>query len=189
MAAKQKAGLLGIMMGIVVIAMCAISIVGVAIDEWTVRETDTAIGSADLSTSFGDYSDLVIGEEGEGIEDAFEDLEFDGKNPVAMRNAMVVFGYIAVIAVCALALLYLLKMVVNVGLMRFLVGILGIVTLAAGAVLTAMTAIYCDSTTIFVSFPIIGEIDLGLALGVGAYLSCIGTMAGGLSAVIGVARK
>lgn len=81
MAAKQKAGLLGIMMGIVVIAMCAISIVGVAIDEWTVRETDTAIGSADLSTSFGDYSDLVIGEEGEGIEDASRTSNSTARTP------------------------------------------------------------------------------------------------------------
>ena len=191
---KQKPSMLGIIMGIVVLAMCAISVTGLAIDEWTVYEVNTAhVDTEDLeklfnmSQPFGDYSDSVIGEEGEKIEDI--EISFDTDDPAAVRTTMVVFGYIAVIAVCALALLYLLKMVVNVGLMRFLVGILGIVTLAAGAVLTAMTAIYCDSTTIFVSFPFIGEIDLGLALGVGAYLSCIGTMAGGLSAVIGVARK
>lgn len=186
MAAKQKAGLLGIMMGIVVIAMCAIAIVGVAIDEWTVRETDTAIGSADLSTSFGDYSDLVIGEEGEGIEDAFEDLEFDGKNPVAMRNAMVVFGYIAVAAVCVLAILYLLKMVLNFGLIRLFVGVFGILTLAAGAVLTGVTASYCAN---MVSIEIGSAFNTAMVMGVGAYLTCIGTMAGGIAAVVGVARK
>ena len=186
MAAKQKAGLLGIMMGIVVIAMCAISIVGVAIDEWTVRETDTAIGSADLSTLFGDYSDLVIGEEGEGIEDAFEDLEFDGKNPVAMRNAMVVFGYIAVAAVCVLAILYLLKMVLNFGLIRLFVGVFGILTLAAGAVLTGVTASYCAN---MVSIEIGSAFNTAMVMGVGAYLTCIGTMAGGIAAVVGVARK
>ena len=34
---KQKAGMLGIVMGLVVLAMCAISITGLAIDEWTGR--------------------------------------------------------------------------------------------------------------------------------------------------------
>ena len=103
-----------------------------------------------------------------------------------MRTVMVVFGDVAVIAVCALAVLYLLKMVLNFGLMRFFVGIVGILTLAAGAVLTGVTASYCAD---FIGNAEIAGFSSGLALGVGAYLTCIGTMAGGIAAVIGVARQ
>lgn len=193
---KQKAGMLGIIMGLVVLAMCAISIAGLAMDEWTIVSVNSDLVDIedlkeygiDTSESFGDYSDSVIGEEGEKIEDI--EISFDSDNPDALRTAMVVFGYIAVIAVCALAVLYLLKMVLNFGLMRFFVGIVGIVTLAAGAVLTAMTALYCDSIVLSINLPIVGNlIEAKTILGVGAYLSCIGTMAGGLAAVVGVARK
>lgn len=188
--AKQKASILGIVMGLVVLAMCAISIVGLAVDEWTAVKAESDLidlEELDLdsyATSFGDYSETVIGEDGEKLEDI--EISFDTENPAAMRTVMVVFGYIAVIAVCALAVLYLLKMVLNFGLMRFFVGILGIVTLAAGAVLTGMTVAYCNSV-ISIDIPLLGSAEC--VLGIGAYLTCIGTMAGGLAAVIGVARK
>lgn len=194
--AKQKASILGIVMGLVVLAMCAISIVGLAVDEWTLVSVDSDLVDIedledygiDTSKSFGSYSEDVLGEEGEKLEDI--EISFDTENPAAMRTVMVVFGYIAVIAVCALAVLYLLKMVLNFGLMRFFVGVLGIVTLAAGAVLTAMTVLYCDSIVLSIDLPFIGNlVEAKTVLGIGAYLACIGTMAGGLSAVIGVARK
>ena len=41
--AKQKASILGIVMGLVVLAMCAISIVGLAVDEWTLVSVDSEI--------------------------------------------------------------------------------------------------------------------------------------------------
>ena len=183
--AKQKASMLGIIMGLVVLAMCAMAVAGLAIDEWTVYNIDTVLGEKSVSVPFGDYS--VIGEEGEKVEDVewgeiFEDME----SAESLKTVMVVFGYIAVIALCALAVLYLLKMVLNFGLMRFLVGILGIVTLAAGAVLTGVTASYCSG---FIGNAEIFGQSGELVMGVGAYLSCIGAMGGGLAAVIGVARK
>ena len=144
--AKQKASILGIVMGLVVLAMCAISIVGLAVDEWTAVKAESDLIDLEefdldsYATSFGDYSETV----------------------------------------------YLLKMVLNFGLMRFFVGILGIVTLAAGAVLTGMTVAYCNSV-ISIDIPLLGSAEC--VLGIGAYLTCIGTMAGGLAAVIGVARK
>ena len=183
--AKQKAGMLGIIMGLVVLAVCGMSIAGLAIDEWTVYTVGyEGIGEDSVSVSFGDYSDSVIGEDGENIEDI--EISFDTDDPAAMRTVMVVFGYVAVIAVCALAVLYLLKMVLNFGLMRFFVGIVGILTLAAGAVLTGVTVAYCNSV-ISIDIPLLGSAEC--VLGVGAYLTCIGTMAGGIAAVIGVARK
>ena len=183
--AKQKAGMLGIIMELVVLAGCGMSIAGLAIDEWTVYTVGyEGIGEDSVSVSFGDYSDSVIGEDGENIEDI--EISFDTDDPAAMRTVMVVFGYVSVIAVCALAVLYLLKMVLNFGLMRFFVGIVGILTLAAGAVLTGVTASYCAD---FIGNAEIAGFSSGLALGVGAYLTCIGTMAGGIAAVIGVARK
>lgn len=188
--AKQKAGMLGIIMGLVVLAVCGMSIAGLAIDEWTAVKAESDLIDLEkfdldsYSTSFGDYSDSVIGEDGENIEDI--EISFDTDDPAAMRTVMVVFGYVAVIAVCALAVLYLLKMVLNFGLMRFFVGIVGILTLAAGAVLTGVTASYCAD---FIGNAEIAGFSSGLALGVGAYLTCIGTMAGGIAAVIGVARK
>lgn len=99
---------------------------------------------------------------------------------------MVVFGYIAVAAVCVLAILYLLKMVLNFGLIRLFVGVVGILTLAAGAVLTGVTASYCAN---MVSIEIGSAFNTAMVMGVGAYLTCIGTMAGGIAAVVGVARK
>ena len=183
--AKQKAGMLGIIMGLVVLAVCGMSIAGLAIDEWTVYTVGyEGIGEDSVSVSFGDYSDSVIGEDGENIEDI--EISFDTDDPAAMRTVMVVFGYVSVIAVCALAVLYLLKMVLNFGLMRFFVGIVGILTLAAGAVLTGVTVAYCNSV-ISIDIPLLGSAEC--VLGVGAYLTCIGTMAGGIAAVIGVARK
>ena len=186
--AKQKAGMLGIIMGLVVLAVCGMSIAGLAIDEWTVYTVGyEGIGEDSVSVSFGDYSDSVIGEDGENIEDLpfMEDIK-NLDDPESLKTVMVVFGYVAVIAVCALAVLYLLKMVLNFGLMRFFVGIVGILTLAAGAVLTGVTASYCAN---FFANAEIAGFSSGLALGVGAYLTCIGTMAGGIAAVIGVARK
>ena len=183
--AKQKAGMLGIIMGVIVLAMCAISIAGLAVDEWTVYKSETFIGSEhEDPTSFGEYSDAVIGEEGEDLENI--QMPKDWEDAESLKTVMVVFGYIAVIGVCALAVLYLLKMVLNFGLMRFFVGIVGILTLAAGAVLTGVTASYCADYLLNAD---IGVISGEMAMGVGAYLSCIGTMAGGLAAVIGVARK
>ena len=63
--AKQKASMLGIIMGLVVLAMCAMAVAGLAIDEWTVYNIDTVLGEDSVSVPFGDYSDSVIGEEGE----------------------------------------------------------------------------------------------------------------------------
>lgn len=188
--AKQKAGMLGIIMGLVVLAVCGMSIAGLAIDEWTAVKVESDLIDLEefdldrYSESFGDYSDSVIGEDGENIEDI--EISFDTDDPAAMRTVMVVFGYVSVIAVCALAVLYLLKMVLNFGLMRFFVGIVGILTLAAGAVLTGVTVAYCNSV-ISIDIPLLGSAEC--VLGVGAYLTCIGTMAGGIAAVIGVARK
>lgn len=183
--AKQKAGMLGIIMGVIVLAMCAISIAGLAVDEWTVYKGEAIIlGESEDPTSFGEYSDMVIGEEGEDLENI--QMPKDWEDAESLETVMVVFGYIAVIGVCALAVLYLLKMVLNFGLMRFFVGIVGILTLAAGAVLTGVTASYCADYLANADIVVFsGE----MVMGVGAYLSCIGTMAGGLAAVIGVARK
>lgn len=184
---NQKAGLLGIIMGLIVLAACALSVAGLAIEEWTVYDIDTLLGEETLSVPFGDYSDQIVGEKGEKIEDMeWGEIFKDFESSESLKTVMVVFGYVAVIAVCALALLYLLKMVLNFGLMRFFVGILGIVTLAAGAVLTGVTASYCAD---FIGNAEIAGQSAKLVMGLGAYFSCVGTMAGGLAAVIGVARK
>ena len=66
--AKQKASMLGIIMGLVVLAMCAMAVAGLAIDEWTVYNIDTVLGEDSVSVPFGDYSDSVIGEEGEKVQ-------------------------------------------------------------------------------------------------------------------------
>ena len=92
--AKQKASILGIVMGLVVLAMCAISIVGLAVDEWTLVSVDSDLVDIeeledygiDTSKSFGSYSKDVLGEEGEKLEDI--EISFDTENPAAMRTVI-----------------------------------------------------------------------------------------------------
>lgn len=175
--AKAQASMLGIIMGVLVLACCIAAIVGVCIDEWTVTKSAALGFESEIQTSFGDYSDTVKDLTDNGYE--FEDKE-------TLLPTMVAFGYIAAIAAAALAILYLLKMVLNIGLFRFIVGIGGIATLIIGAILIGVTASYCEN---MISFSFGQFASSETVIGLGAYLTSIGTMAGGLCAVIGCARK
>lgn len=183
---KSKTGMLGILMGVLILGLCAMTLAGIFIDEWTVINAETFLGSGKESVSFEDYKDSVADSEGKidfgGI------LEnFDADDNTSLKSTMVVFGYIAVAVVCLLTLLYLLKMLLNVGLFRFVTGIVGICALVAGAVLIGVTASYCDKFLLNFS---IGEVAKAeMAVGLGAYLTSIGAMGVGVAAVIGCAKK
>lgn len=185
--AKKKASMLGIIMGIFVLGLCAMAIAGAFIDEWTVTTGEASFipdKTVELgSMSLEDYKDSVdIVKDNDvnwdAIKDAFEDAENN------LTEVMVAFGYITVALAIALVISYLLKMVLNFSLMRIITGLLGIATLVSGVVLVAVTASLCKDLSLA-----IGGIAATTTLGVAAYLTCIGAMAGGLCAVVGCARK
>ena len=137
---KSKTGMLGILMGVLILGLCAMTLAGIFIDEWTVINAETFLGSGKESVSFEDYKDSVAD-----------------------------------------------KMLLNVGLFRFVTGIVGICALVAGAVLIGVTASYCDKFLLNFS---IGEVAKAeMAVGLGAYLTSIGAMGAGVAAVIGCAKK
>lgn len=171
---KKQASMLGIIMGIVILGLCAMTIAGICIDEWAVIKVDSIIGGGESAVSFKDFSDTLA---------ELKDSGFDFSESDSLLPAMVGLGYLAVVIMACLTLAYLLKMVLNFGLMRFIVGIGGILTLAAGAALVGVAASYLS-----------GGIDLGIVsgettLGMGALFTSIGAIAGGTAAVVGVARK
>lgn len=189
MSSSKQSGLLGILMGVLILGLCAMAFAGIFIDEWTIYKGQVGNGfiESDVVTSFTDYSETVMGEDMK-IED-FEKLEisFNKDDSAALMKTMVAFGYIALVAVAALTLLYLLKMLLNVGVLRFITGIVGIAAIAVGAILIGVTASYCSN---FVANVSIGTVLSGeLVMGLGAYLAPIGVMGAGVAAVVGCARK
>ena len=184
--AKKKASMLGIIMGIFVLGLCAMAIAGAFIEEWTVTTGEASFTDKTVelgSMSLEDYKDSVdIVKDSDvnwdAIKDAFEDAENN------LTEVMVAFGYLTVALAIALVISYLLKMVLNFSLMRIITGLLGIATLVSGVVLVAVTASLCKDLSLA-----IGGIAATTTLGVAAYLTCIGAMAGGLCAVVGCGRK
>lgn len=181
--AKKQAGMLGIIMGILLLALCAMAIAGAFIDEWTITTGEAPIvGEQDLgSSSLGEYRDTVPALSGDKIDidavtDALKDVEGN------LRTVMVVFGYLTAALAAALIVLYLLKMVFNNGFTRLLAGIVAILTMIAGAVLVAVTVEFCKDISI-------DSISVTTTLGMAAYFTSVGAMAGGLAGVIGCARK
>lgn len=184
--AKKRASMLGIVMGLLVLACCAMAIAGAFIDQWTVTTGEFSL--TDKTVEFGsmsleDYKDSVdiISDDDvdwTAIKEAFEDAENN------LPKVMVVFGYLTVALAIALAISYLLKMVINFAPMRIITGLLGIGTLISGVVLVAVTASLCKDLSVSLSLT-----AATTTLAAGAYLTCIGAMAGGLCAVIGCARK
>lgn len=184
--AKKKAGILGIVMGLLVLACCAMAIAGAFIDEWTATTgegqfTDKTVQLGSMSLE--DYKDSVdiISDDDvnwDAIKDAFEDVENN------LPKVMVVFGYLTVALAIALVISYLLKMVINIAPLRIITGLLGIITLISGVVLVAVTASLCEDLSVSLTV-----VSATTTLATGAYLTCIGSMAGGICAVVGCARK
>lgn len=172
--AKKQASMLGIVMGIVILGLCAMTIAGICVDEWAVVKVDSVIGSNETGISFKDFSDTLTELKDNGVDLSETD---------SLLPAMVGLGYLAVVIMACLALAYLLKMVLNFGLMRFIVGIGGILTLAVGAALVGVSASYLSGSADLIV--VSGELTLGM----GALLTSIGAIAGGVAAVVGVARK
>ena len=182
---KKQAGMLGIIMGILLLALCAMAIAGAFIDEWTTTTLEApVVGEQDLgSSSLGEYRDKVPALSGDKIDidavtDALKDVEGN------LRTVMVVFGYLTAALAAALIVLYLLKMVFNNGFTRLLAGIVAILTMIAGAVLVAVTVEFCKDIS-----PSTGLASVTTSLGMAAYFTSVGAMAGGLAGVIGCARK
>lgn len=185
--AKKQAGMLGIIMGILLLALCAMAIAGAFIDEWTTTTGEAPlVGEQDLgSSSLGEYRDTVPALSGDKIDidavtDALKDVEGN------LRTVMVVFGYLTAALAAALIVLYLLKMVFNNGFTRLLAGIVAILTMIAGAVLVAVTVEFCKDMSLSIGFI---ETSVTTTLGMAAYFTSVGAMAGGLAGVIGCARK
>ena len=187
--AKKKAGMLGIVMGLFVLAFCAMAIAGAFIDEWTVTTGEASFveDTADFgSMSLEDYKDSVdLIKDNDVNWDAVKEALEDAENN--LPQVMVVFGYLTVALAIALAISYLLKIVLNFAPMRIITGLLGIVTLVSGVVLVAVTASLCKDLSVSINIGFTAAVIT--TLGTGAYLTCIGAMAGGLCAVVGCARK
>ena len=160
-AKKSKISVVGIGIAAVIVVCLVLSIVGVCIDTWTT--TEELLGKT-IDMSFSDYS-----ERAESIRDAKEsasewgiEIESD-----SLLQPMVAFGYIAVIAAAVVALLYVLKLFVKAGIFRFLTGGVGVLTFVAGIILIAITASFCN--------------DSSLVVGAGAILTSVGAMGAGLA--------
>lgn len=187
--AKKKIGVIDfVVLGVLVVCL-VLSIVGLSIDQWAKLE------NVDEGVSFSEYFDAakeqneameqmqsVIDELEEqlskleglpGYEVIEEQLDAAQKeyNEFRLENskmiAMVAFAIITVILVAVTLVLYVLKMLLNVGLFRFLVLVAGVLALIAAIITIALA-------------PGIAELSF-MVVGAGAALLAVGGMLGGIA--------
>ena len=187
--AKKKIGVIDfVVLGVLVVCL-VLSIVGLSIDQWAKLE------NVDEGVSFSEYFDAakeqneameqmqsVIDELEEqlskleglpGYEVIEEQLDAAQKeyNEFRLENskmiAMVAFAIITVILIAVTLVLYVLKMLLNVGLFRFLVLVAGVLALIAAIITIALA-------------PGIAELSF-MVVGAGAALLAVGGMLGGIA--------
>lgn len=158
---KKKASILGLIMLFVVVACAGVAIGGIfvewlKIDGWD--DSGVLLSDTDeinsLANKFGIKSDLY--------------------------DAMSAMAYLAVAVICAVAVAYLVKQLINIKLFRFVVAAGGILAVVAGVISIALTAQLSKDFTVLI---------LKVIPSYGAYMTSIGTIAGGLAAFVGCLRK
>ena len=187
--AKKKIGMIDIIVLGVLVVCLVLAIVGLSIDQWAKLE------NVDEGVSFSEYFDAakeqneameqmqsVIDELEEqlskleglpGYEVIEEQLDAAQKeyNEFRLENskmiAMVAFAIITVILIAVTLVLYVLKMLLNVGLFRFLVLVAGVLALIAAIITIALA-------------PGIAELSF-MVVGAGAALLAVGGMLGGIA--------
>ena len=170
---KRKAGMLGIVMGGLILIFCILAIVGIFINAWTASK-GSALGfeTNSVYTSLSDWAETL------------SNLNEIKNSDNSLLASMVTFGYLTAIVTVALAVCYLLKMVLNIGLFRFIVGIGGIATVVLGIILLILSFQFCEN----------GNIDIAVVStkmfpAAGVYLTSFGAILAGACAVVGCSRK
>ena len=187
--AKKKIGVIDfVVLGVLVVCL-VLSIVGLSIDQWAKLE------NVDEGVSFSEYFDAAKeqNEAMEQLQSGIDELEeqlskLEGLpgyevieeqldaaqkeyNEFRLENskmiAMVAFAIITVILIAVTLVLYVLKMLLNVGLFRFLVLVAGVLALIAAIITIALA-------------PGIAELSF-MVVGAGAALLAVGGMLGGIA--------
>lgn len=180
--AKKKSMLGWAMLAVVVIG-AALMVTGIFLD-WTQVNVESVIGNSEgAKLTLQDYTEMI--QKQQEVDDAIgsvveADSVVDGK-----MASMVAFAYIAVIAMAATAVLYLLKSFLNIGLLRLLTLIGALATIVCTVIMAICTFVFASDYQ-----GGLGELVKGAMVpAVGAWLAMVGGVVGGVGGLIGARSK
>lgn len=207
MAKKGKLSMVNlIVLGLLVVCL-VLAIAGLSVDNWTdvkVNEDieDSIFGgitdsmTEDMGMSFGDILDTVTADEFKESMDYYKQLideaekaglEGDAldelKAPYEMGQkyvAIATFGLLTVLLLAVATVVCALSLFVNVGFLRFVVMIAGVLALISGIIAIALTGSILDLGETMGEW---GDATIKPVIGAGAALVAVGGIVGGLSGV------
>lgn len=207
MAKKGKMSIVNlVVLGLLVVCL-VLAIVGLSVDNWTdvkVNEDieDSIFGgmtdsmTEDAGRSFGDLLDQVTSDEFKESMDIYKQLideaekaglegeELDElKTPYEIGQksvAIVAFGLLTVLLLAVATIACALSQFVNIGFLRFIVMIAGVLALISGIIAVALTGSILDLGE---TLGEIADATVKPVIGAGAALVAVGGIVGGLSGV------
>ena len=181
MAKKKQKSALGFIC-LALVAICAILAVIGATQDWTVATFGGEVveGSGSTLENYKEAGDMAADL---GVEDN-------------ASRTIAALGYLAVAAICVVAVAYVVKQLISLTLFRIIVILAGVATMAIGVAAIAYTASQISGMSTSTSDSILGGLlegitggATGISLGIGCYLTSIGAIAGGLFAAVGCFKK
>ena len=209
MAKGKKISMINIIV-LAVLAVCLVlAIVGLSVDKWTdvkVNEDiqDSIFGGVaedmteDAGSSFGDLVEMVTAdefktlmEEYKAMIDEAKEAGLEGEALEALEApykagqeqvAIVAFGLITVLLLAVAVVVAVLNLFVNIGFLRFIVLVAGVLALVAGIIAVALTG---DVIALSEDLGDIAEATVKPVIGAGAALLAVGGILGGIASVAG----
>lgn len=208
MAKKGKMSIVNlVVLGLLVVCL-VLAIAGLSVDNWTdVKVSDDIKDSMfgdmadsmteDAGRSFGDLLDQVTSDEFKESMDIYKQLideaekaglegeELDElKTPYEIGQksvAIVAFGLLTVLLLAVATIACALSQFVNIGFLRFIVMIAGVLALISGIIAVALTGSILDLGE---TLGEIADATVKPVIGAGAALVAVGGIVGGLSGVV-----
>lgn len=204
--AKKKIGMIDIIVLGVLVVCLVLAIVGLSVDKWTdvkVNEDieDSIIGgvaddmTANAGASFGDMLETVTSDEYKNMMEHYKELidksDLEGDALDALKApyeegqkmaAIVAFGLITVLLLAVAVVAAVLNLFVNIGFLRFIVLVAGVLALVAGIIAIALTA---DIISLGEELGDIADATAKPVVGAGAALLAVGGILGGIACAAG----
>lgn len=181
--AKKKSMLGWAMLAVVVIG-AVLMVTGIFL-EWTQVNAESFLGNKDGNgkVTLQEYTEMI--QKQQEVDDVIgsvveTDSVVDGK-----MASMVAFAYISVIAMAATAVLYLLKSILNIGLLRLLTMIGALATIVCTVIMAICTFVFAAD------YKVDGGdlVQVAMVPAVGAWLAMVGGVVGGVGGLIGARSK
>lgn len=209
MAKGKKISMINIIVLAVLVVCLVLAIVGLSVDKWTdvkVNEDiqDSIFGGVaegmteDAGSSFGDLVEMVTDDEFKtamekykAMIDEAKEAGLEGEALEALEApykasqeyvAIVAFGLITVLLLAVAVVVAVLNLFVNIGFLRFIVLVAGILALVAGIIAVALTG---DVIALSEDLGDIADATVKPVIGAGAALLAVGGILGGIASVAG----